>query len=47
MSVPLENVILNLKSVGIKSVVDFPYPTRPQSKNLLVALQNLIILKAI
>lgn len=27
MNVPLENVILHLKNIGIKDILNFPYPT--------------------
>lgn len=29
VNLPLENVILHLKTVGIKDVLKFPFPTRP------------------
>lgn len=47
LNVPLENVILHLKNIGIKDVLQFPFPTRPDLQNLNIALQNLIKLDAL
>lgn len=47
MNTPLENVILHLKNIGIKDILQFPFPTRPSSENLRLSLQNLVKIKAL
>lgn len=44
---PLENVILLLKSAGIKNILEFPFPTVPKIDNIAKAMQNLIKIKAL
>ena len=44
---PLENVVLQLKSVGIRNVVEFPFPTLPQMNFIKTAILNLIKIEAL
>lgn len=47
MNTPLENVILHLKNIGIKDILQFPFPTRPETRNLQISLQNLVKVQAL
>lgn len=38
LNTPLENVILHLKNIGIKDIISFPFPTKPDLINLNIAL---------
>lgn len=38
LNTPLENVILHLKNIGIKDVLKFPFPTKPDLLNLNLSL---------
>lgn len=44
---PLENVLLHLKLIGIRDTIWFPYPVRPTIERLQAALANLLKLQAI
>ena len=44
---PLDSVVLQLKSVGIRDVIKFPYPTRPSADNLRLAINGLVNLRAL
>ena len=39
---PLEGVILQLKSIGIENVYDFPFPTSPDISKLKPTLESLL-----
>ena len=39
---PLENVLLQLKTIGISNVYKFPFPTKPPEGSILTALQSLL-----
>lgn len=45
--VPLENVILQLKAVGIQDVLRFPFPTPPERTKMISSINSLIELKAV
>ncbi|KAF1811056.1 pre-mRNA-splicing factor ATP-dependent RNA helicase PRP43 [Eremomyces bilateralis CBS 781.70] len=44
---PLEGVVLQLRSLGLKSIVDFPFPSPPDVKSLLKAERLLSYLGAL
>ena len=46
-NVPLENIILQLKSIGIKDILKFPFPTMPNLKNFKIAFKSLLSLQAL
>ncbi len=47
LRIPLEQVVLTLKSVNIKDVLKFPFPTLPEIPKLIEAIKTLLNLKAL
>jgi len=47
VSSPLENIILNLKLVGITEIATFPFPTRPPLEHIKRAIARLLELQAL
>lgn len=47
VKVPIENVILQMKGMGIQNISNFPFPTPPDSSSIKVALNCLINIGAI
>ena len=44
---PIEGIVLQLKALGLRSIVDFPFPTSPDINSLLRAEKLLTYLKAL
>lgn len=44
---PVEDVLLQMKSMNIDNVVNFPFPTRPPIESLMAAEKKLIVLGAL
>ena len=47
MGMPLENILLQLKAIGIKDTMKFPFPTMPDFRHIKIAIKNLVQLKAL
>ena len=47
MSIPLEGLLLQMKSIGVTDLASFPFPTQPPAQSLTTAVNTLLYLGAI